>query len=250
MCNIFKMGFFDFLKKDKDNSNNSKSLPTINNSVIDNKAISSLSTAYNKLENNLGLKMTGRCGLTVKSVQVQEFNEMKQYIDSFLSIVSDKEKTAWNFTYKSLVDKYGYLWFLLKGREMQDMVVAISSIGDTIHEKGFSRQLLAAIFEFTTGYNVNYSSRSLNKDNDSSSFASNNNQSQFLIYNYKTDKFYPFVPSSPSVFSELTTTLPNNHPDKKRNHYLELKIMTYIKDEIPFETDMAFWYPIWYIPFD
>lgn len=72
------MGFFDFLKKDKDNSSNSKSLPTINNSVIDNKAISSLSTAYNKLENNLGLKMTGRCGLTVKSVQVQEFNEMKQ----------------------------------------------------------------------------------------------------------------------------------------------------------------------------
>ena len=250
---MFKVGFFDFLKKDKDNGNNSNSLSTINNSIIDNKAISSLSTAYSKLEDELGLKMTGRCGITVKSVQVQDFSEMKQYIDSFLSIASDKEKTGWNFTYKSLVDKYGYLWFLLKGREMHDMVVAISSIGDTIHEKGFSRQLLAAIFECTTGYNVNdssSSSRSLNKENNSGSFASSKNQSQFLVYNYKTDKFYPFVPSSPSVFSELTTALPNNHLDKKRNHYLEMKIMTYIKDDIPFETDMAFWYPIWYIPFD
>ena len=212
--------------------------------------------------------MTGRCGITVKSVQVQDFNEMKQYIDSFLSIASDKEKTGWSFTYISLVDKYGYLWFLLKGREGHDMVVAISSIGDTIHEKGFSRQLLAAIFEFTTGYNVNNnsgSSRSLKKENNAGSFASSsniinnnssssssssNNQSQFLVYNYKTDKFYPFVPSSPSVFLESTTALPNNHLDKKRNHYLEMKIMTYIKDDIPFETDMASWYPIWYIPFD
>lgn len=59
--------------------------------------------------------------------------------------------------------------------------------------------------------------------------------SQYLIYSYKLDKFYPFVPV--------------NEQQKRRNHNAELKIMSAIADdELPFEKEMSKWYPIWNIP--
>jgi hypothetical protein len=57
-----------------------------------------------------------------------------------------------------------------------------------------------------------------------------------LIYNYKLDKFYPFVPI--------------NEQQKQRDHSEELKIMSALADEkkLPFEKEMSKWYPIWNIP--
>jgi hypothetical protein len=43
---------------------------------------------------------------------------------------------------------------MLEGNSFEDMAVTINAIGDTNHERGYSRQLLAAIFEFTSVYNV------------------------------------------------------------------------------------------------
>jgi hypothetical protein len=202
------------------------------------------------LENNLGLKITGRSGIIVKSVGIEDFNEMKDHVDNYLSIISnEKHSIGWNITYRSLVDEQGYLWFMIEGKEIQDIVVAISSIGDTIHEKGFSRQLLAAIFEFTTGYSVGQSDI-IDKHNgtDNTSNIRGNNKSQFLIYNYKIDKFYPFVPLS--IWSSSLTNTKLDSPNKKRNHEWELKMMEQIQDDIPFEKNKSLWYPIWNIPFD
>jgi hypothetical protein len=57
-----------------------------------------------------------------------------------------------------------------------------------------------------------------------------------LIYNYKLDKFYPFVP----ITSRRNA----------RNKEEEIKIMKAVKDErLPFEEDMEEWHPIWQLPF-
>lgn len=226
------MGFFNLLKRDK-GSDHQNGDNLITDPSIDNLAISSLSTAYLILEEKLGLKTTGRCGILVKNVNIPDFIDMKQYIDNFLANVSDKQNIGWDFSYRSMVDNHGYLWFIVEGRSIEDIVVAINAIGDTVHEKGFSRQLLAAIFEFTSGYDI---------DNNKIKYInnSNNKNNQYLIYNYKIDKFYPFVP--------LPSAMTDNHK-KERNHRKELKIMTLILDEIPFEKDMSLWYPIWNIPF-
>jgi hypothetical protein len=199
----------------------------IRNSYIDSEAISSLSSAYIKLENNLGLKSTGRCGICVKKMDIDSFEEMKQYIDNFLTVASDKNKNEFDITFRSLVDEYGYLWFIIVGKLLEDIVAAINAIGDTIHEKGFSVQLLANIFEFTTGYGSEGKNSNINNDE------------QYLIYNYKLDKFYPFVP----IGSE------SPEGTKRRNHEQEKKIMNEISGEIKFEKDMSLWYPIWNLPF-
>ena len=235
------MAFFSFLRKEK-GKNDGNQNDKIDNPYIDNKAISALSAAYVKLDNKLGLKSTGRCGILVKNVDIPEFSDMKQYINNFLSNVSDKQKIGWEFSYQSIVDNYGYLWFMLEGKAIEDIAVAINAIGDTIHEKGYSRQLLAAIFEFTSGYNVEINSPGM--DNVISA-VNNNNKNQYLIYNYKIDKFYPFVP----IFPSADIAGKGLRKKSMRNYEHELKIVEQIKDDLPLEKEVKLWYPIWNMPF-
>ncbi len=222
------MGFFSTIKKFFKNifkigGNNKENI--ISNPFIDSEAVEKLSLACLKLDENLGLKSTGRCGICVKVVDSESFKEMKIYIDNLLNVVKDKNKIDFNVTFNSVIDNYGYLWFIIKGKTIAEIVAVINAIGDSIHEKGFSRQLLANIFEFSSGYNENNVGDS--QDN------------QYLIYNYKIDRFYPFVP--------ITSTLTNN---KKRNHDQEMKIMKEVSDTIKIEEKLSLWYPIWNIPFN
>jgi hypothetical protein len=80
---------------------------------------------------------------------------------------------------------------MLEGNAFEDMAVTINAIGDTNHERGYSRQLLAAIFEFTSVYNVDGDGPGMDNVNTA---VNENNKNQFLIYSYKIDKFHPFVP--------------------------------------------------------
>jgi hypothetical protein len=178
----------------------------------DSDAIFSLSSAYITLETKLGLKSTGRCALSLKSVDGMHFTEMKDDIQRFLNI----GKSDVELSNRMIVDSYGYLWVILDGKSMGDILAGISAVGDTIQEKGFSNQLLVAIFEFN------------NKEKPN-----NGDSIQYLVYNYKFNKFYPFVPFG----------------QKTRNSENEIKIMATIADEVPFEKDMTLWYPLWDLPF-
>jgi hypothetical protein len=153
------------------------------------------------------LKSTGRSAICIKNVDLVPFGEMKHEIENFL----DASKADFEITYRTIVDPYEYLWIIIMTKTLEDNVAAITSIGDTIEERGFSDKLLAAIFDFNDGSTANY-----------------------LIYNYKLDKFYPFVPI--------------NEQQKRRDHDKELKIMSAVGDELPVEKDMSNWYPIWNIP--
>ena len=172
-------------------------------------AINSLSSAYVTLETKLNLRSTGKTAVCIKRASAQEFNEMKQEIEKFL----EASKADFDLSFRAVVDPYDYLWIVILSKTIEDNVAVITAIGDTIDQKGFSDRLLASVFEFNNGTLIEY-----------------------LIYNYKIDKFYPFVPI--------------NEQQKQRNHSEELKIMSALIDEkmLPFEKDMSRWYPIWNIP--
>lgn len=223
------MGFFNKIKKTFNINDNDRDDNNINNTLsnpfIDSQAIESLSLACIKLDENLGLKSTGRCGICVKSINSESFKQMKDYIDNLLKVVIDKKDINFDVTFNSIIDNYGYLWFIIKGKTIAEIVAVINAVGDSIHEKGFSRQLLANIFEFSSGYSGNNNGHIHNN--------------QYLIYNYKIDKFYPFVP--------ILSTSTNNR--KRRNHDQEIKIMKEVSDTIKIEEKLSLWYPIWNIPF-
>ena len=178
------------------------------NSKTDSDVLFSLSSAYLTIESKMGLKNSGRCALSLKSISGMYFNEMKDDIKRFLDI----SKTDFELTYRTVIDSYGYLWVILEGKRMEDLLAGISAVGDTVDEKGFSDQLLAAIFEFTD----------------------DRNRKEYLIYNYKRNTFYPFVPL--------------DNDKKSRNTEEEMKIMATIGDEVPLERDMTLWYPLWDLP--
>lgn len=195
------MSFFSRLWKRS--SNTSKKIEA------DFDAINSLSSAYIALETKLSLKSTGRTAVCIKRTNIPQFNEMKQEIEKFL----EASKADFELTFRTVVDPYDYLWIIILSKTIEDNVAAITSIGDTIEEKGFSDRLLASVFELNNG-----------------------TTNEYLIYNYKLDKFYPFVPI--------------NEQQKRRNHGEELKIMSALADEkkLPFEKEMSCWYPIWNSP--
>jgi hypothetical protein len=187
---------------------------SINNNKpkTDSDAIFSLSSAYITLETKLGLKNTARCAVSLKSVSGMHFSEMKNDIQRFL----DASKAEFELSYNIVTDSYGYLWVILQGKSMEDILAQLIAVGDTIQDKGFSSHLLAAVFEFSDD----------GKNNN------NKKHRQYLIYNYKYNKFYPFVPIGQEI----------------RNTEEEMRIMAEIADEISFERDMTLWYPLWDLP--
>jgi hypothetical protein len=106
------------------------------------------------------------------------------------------------------------MWIVFEGKRIEDLLAGLTTVGDIVEEKGFSDQLLAAVFEF------------------SSEREEGRRTLQYLIYNYKRNNFYPFVPTG----------------QKTIDAEQQMKIMASIAEEVPFERDMTLWYPLWDLP--
>jgi hypothetical protein len=159
------------------------------------------------LEVKLGLKVTGGCAVTFKAVSGTFFYEMAQDIKRFLGSLQPE----FDLTYRTVTDSYGYMWIVFEGKRIEDLLAALTATSDIVEEKGFSDQLLAAVFEFANEREGGH---------------------QYLIYNYKRNNFYPFVPTG----------------QKTRDTEQEMKMMSTIGEEMPFEKDMTLWYPLWDLP--
>ena len=183
--------------------------------VNDSDLIFSLSSSHITLDRKLGLVTTGRCVLVIKTNGGQYFREMELEVKRFLdALETEEDSSAADLRYDTITDYHGYLWIVLYGKRIEDLLAGLTAVGDLVMERGFSNQILAAVFQF-------YNER-------------DNNQSSFLIYDYKRNKFYPFVPVS--------------HKRKTRNTTEEMRIIETMADEMPFEKDKDLWYPLWNLP--
>ncbi len=182
--------------------------------VNDSDLIFSLSSSHITLDRKVGLVTTGRCVLVIKTNGGQYFREMEQEVKRFLDALEREDSSAVDLRYDTITDYNGYLWIVLYGKRIEDLLAGLTAVGDLVMERGFSNQILAAVFQF-------YNER-------------DNNQSSFLVYDYKRNKFYPFVPLS--------------HKRKTRNAMEEMRIMETMADEMPFEKDKDLWYPLWNLP--
>ena len=180
----------------------------------DSDLIFSLSSSHITLDRKIGLVTTGRCVLVIKTNGGQYFREMEQEVKRFLDALETEDSSAVDLHHDTITDYHGYLWIVLYGKRIEDLLAGLTAVGDLVMERGFSNQILAAAFQF-------YNER-------------DNNQSSFLVYDYKRNKFYPFVPVS--------------HKRKTRNRTEEMRIMETMADEMPFEKDKDLWHPFWNLP--
>ncbi len=183
--------------------------------VNDSDLIFSLSSSHITLDRKVGLVTTGRCVLVIKTNGGQYFREMEQEVKRFLdTLETEEDSSAVDLRYDTITDYHGYLWIVLYGKRIEDLLAGLTAVGDLVMERGFSDQILAAVFQF-------YNER-------------DNNQSSFLVYDYKSNKFYPFIPL--------------NHKRKTRDTTEEVRIMETMVDEMPFEKDKELWRPLWNLP--
>jgi hypothetical protein len=182
--------------------------------VNDSDLIFSLSSSHIALDTKIGLVTTGRCVLVIKTSGGQYFLETEKEIKRYLDAIEGEEDSTVDLHCDTITDYEGYLWIVLYGKRIEDLLVGVTAVADVVIERGFSDQIIAAAFQF-------YNQRDIN-------------QSSFLVYDYKSNKFYPFVPL--------------DHKRKTRNTTEEMKIMETLADEISFEKDRDLWHPLWNLP--
>ncbi|MFL5868642.1 MAG: PspA-associated protein PspAB, partial [Thermoleophilaceae bacterium] len=92
----------------------------------------------------------------------------------------------------------------------EDLVVSLNTVSTQLQSGGYGDRLLACVFAFEE-----------------------NGKPIYLIYNFKRGGFYPFVPAS---------------GEQQRDSERELRLKAQLGAELPWEQDMARWFPLWEIP--
>jgi hypothetical protein len=108
-------------------------------------------------------------------------------------------------------DEYGYRWLILEDPDPDDLVVALNTVSVELQGAGYGDRLLATVF----------------------AYSDDKGKPIYFIYNFKRGSYYPFVPAP---------------GDKARNTEEELRIKAQLARELPWEEDMARWFPLWDIP--
>jgi len=110
--------------------------------------------------------------------------------------------------FRLVTDEYRFTWVILEDPDFEDLVSGIHLVSQTLIEKGFGAYILCAVFRFEKEKPV------------------------YWIYNFKQGRYYPFIP----------------YGDKMRDNAQEFRIRSLLERELPIETDVAKWYPLWGIP--
>jgi len=135
----------------------------------------------------------------------------------FRSIVKDMEEvvraTAGDSgaTVETSEDSYGFSWLVLRGSQFDDLAVGINAVSSALEAGGYGERVLCAVFAFSDA-----SGRPI-----------------YMIYNYKRGAFYPFVPAGGA---------------QQRDNERELVLKAQIGSELPVETELSRWFPLWGIP--
>ncbi len=205
-------------------------------------AIFSLTHASTFLNEKLAIQFTGKAALCVKIANGTFFEETVKECKDFLSISKEEFKIGFELS----KDMFGYNWIIIMGKETENrqknilnIAGIISTVIEIIEDKGFSNRILAAIFQFSQisldQNNVNPSIRNKSESSFTKTFKQEGTVilPVYLIFNYKKNKFYPFLP------------IDNGNRDTSK----ELQVLAILKDVVPFEEDYSKWFSIKDIPF-
>jgi hypothetical protein len=134
----------------------------------------------------------------------------------FTSIVRDMEEvvraTASDSATKveTSQDSYDFSWLVLRGKDFDDLVVGINAVSSALEAGGYGERVLCAVF----------------------AFRDSGGRPLYWIYNYKRGAFYPFVPSGA----------------QRRDTERELVLKAQIGSDLPVESELQRWFPLWGIP--
>lgn len=112
-------------------------------------------------------------------------------------------------------DAYGYRWLLLDDSDVEDLVNRVHLVNSMLAENGWGPQLLCSVFGVVPGAGA---------DSTAHPF--------YLVYLFKRGTFYPFAPVD----------------KERRDNELELRVRSLLGSDLPVETDVSRWFPLWDLP--
>ncbi len=177
-------------------------------------ALFALPSAAITLESAAGIVPSGTAGVCWKPPAAQAAEDVQREIGELLQIDDDGNSAAVG-TLSHAEDAYGYRWLLLSDPAVDDLVNRVHLINTSLAEAGWGPQLLCSVFGLVPGPEAGSDARAM-----------------FLVYLYKRGTFYPFAPDG----------------KEHRNTELELRIRSVLGHDLPVETDMSRWFPLWDLP--
>jgi len=191
-------------------------------------ALFALPSAAVTLQTSAGLVSSGAAGVCWKPPAGQPAENLEKEIGELLDLPDDPDTaslapegaptatpatTVGKFTQAE--DSYGYRWLLLDDPDIEDLVTRVHLANSTLTDAGWGPQLLCSVFGFKPGDGA---------APDAKPF--------FLVYLYKRGTFYPFAPQA----------------GEHRDNELELRVKAVVGADLPFETDLSRWFPLWDAP--
>jgi hypothetical protein len=168
-----------------------------------------MTTAQTQLAAGLGYDPMRRAAVCFKPVETGAFDEVLRDVEQLLEIA---ERTSGTKVTTS-TDEYGFRWLALEDDQFEDVVAAAHLVNQTVEERGFSDRLLCSVFGFRPAGNPQ-------------------GDPLYFVYSYKRGTFYPFAPRA----------------GQQRDTALELRMQAALARELPLESELERWYPVWGVP--
>jgi hypothetical protein len=168
-------------------------------------ALFALPSAAVTMEVELGLKPAGVAAVVFKPLSAGEFVRAENELQELLDVAARESSSR----LERRSDDYGYEWLIVRDDQFEDLVTTVHLIASELAERGFSEQLLAAVFRFEGGKSPLY-----------------------WIYGYKRGAFWPFVPTG----------------ERERDNAEELELKAKLEKELPIEPDISMWFALFGLP--
>ena len=110
-------------------------------------------------------------------------------------------------------DDLGFKWLVVTDPELDGLVTRIHGANTTMVEHGLGPRLLCAVFGFVPK-------------------TPPGDGAVRMVYLLKQGTFYPFAPIGPS----------------QRDNELELRVRSFVGDDLPIEKDLSRWMALWNLP--
>jgi len=127
-----------------------------------------MSTAYVKMDLELGLKSSGKAAIVFQPLATADFDGIVKDMEEVVRGTGEDTGT----TLERTDDEHGYRWMILSDEEFEDLVVGVNGVSTAIQGGGYGDRVLAAVFAFRES-----------------------GKPLFFIYNVKRGSWYPFVPA-------------------------------------------------------
>ncbi len=176
-------------------------------------ALFSLPSAALTLQSAAGLISSSQAGVSWKSPPGQASQDLQKEIEDLLDL--DEENNPKVNSLRLTEDSFGYRWLMVQDPELEELVTRVHMINSTLSDAGWGPQLLCSVFGFIPSNDA---------ASDTIAFS--------LIYLFKRGTFYPFAPCG----------------NEKRDTEFELRIRSMLDNDLPIESDLARWFPLWDLP--